>query len=110
MEIYERIVDKIIKIHKDSLEEILLAIRNLNLFEDEKISFNPSQIQITSNELKDDSNIIEIDILSEKNKNILVGLNGILCLKTEYSDLKSNLFDPETIEQDTSFEPGMNFH
>ena len=35
MEIYERIVDKIIKIHKDSLKEILLAIRNLNLFEED---------------------------------------------------------------------------
>ena len=84
---------------------LIVFVQSLDSSEPKKDSFNPSQIQITSNELKDDSNIIEIDILSEKNKNILVGLNGILCLKTEYSDFKSNLFDPETIEQDTSFVP-----
>ena len=84
---------------------LIVFVQSLDSSEPKKDSFNPSQIQIASNELKDDSNIIEIDILSEKNKNILVGLNGILCLKTEYSDLKSNLFDPETIEQDTSFKP-----
>jgi predicted nucleic acid-binding Zn finger protein len=35
LEIYERIIDKIIKIHKDSLSEILLVIKSLNLFEDD---------------------------------------------------------------------------
>ena len=35
LENYERIIDKIIKIHKDSLPEILSVIKSLHLFEDE---------------------------------------------------------------------------
>ena len=42
MEVYERIIDKIIKIHKDSLKEIFAVIKSLNLFSDaflEKIKY-----------------------------------------------------------------------
>ena len=35
MEVYERIIDKIIKIHKNSLQEILSVIKSLNLFEND---------------------------------------------------------------------------
>ena len=38
MEIYERIIDRIIKIHKNSLKEILSVIHTLNLFDDDFLS------------------------------------------------------------------------
>ena len=46
MEVYERIIDKIIKIHKDSLKEIFAVIKSLNLFSDAFLEKIISYLQI----------------------------------------------------------------
>ena len=45
-EVYERIIDRIIKIHKDSLKEIFGVIKSLNLFSDAYLEKIISYIQI----------------------------------------------------------------
>ena len=87
---------------------LLVFAQSLNLFEDEKISFNPSQIQYESNELKDLETIdIRVRMDYDYHQDMVVGYNGTFYFFSEFNDSVSNIFDPETIEKETSFKTFM---
>ena len=87
---------------------LLVFAQSLNLFEDEKISFNPSQIQYESNELKDLEKIdIRVRMDYDYHQDMVVGYNGTFYFFSEFNDSVSNIFDPETIEKETSFKTFM---
>ena len=68
----------------------------------EKIQFNPSRRQSKSYETKNDLYTENIDVYSTDIGELLVGFNGTFVFTTRYKD-ESNLFDPETLEKETSF-------
>ena len=83
---------------------LLVFVQSLSSFDSVKEPFNPIQTQFKSNELKEYIDTIEINVKSEDNQNLIVGYEGVLCLKAEFNKSQSELFNPETIEEDTKFE------
>ena len=83
---------------------LLTFVQSFSSFDSEKEPFNPIQTQFKSNELKEYTDTIEINVKSEDNQNLIVGYEGVLCLKAEFNKSQSDLFNPETIEEDTKFE------
>ena len=83
---------------------LIVFVQSLSSFDTEKDPFNQIQTQFKSNELNEYTDIIEIKVKSEDNQNLIVGFEGVLCLKAEFNHSQSNLFNPETIEEETKFE------
>ena len=84
---------------------LLSLIQSLSSYEAEKIPFNLSQIQYKSNEFKEYSETItiEVDTDSKHHQDVVVGYNGTFSFASEFNENASNIFDRETIEQETSF-------
>ena len=82
---------------------LLVFAQSLSPFEADKISFSPIQIQYKSNELKNYSETIEIGVDSKYHQDMIVGYKGSLIFTTEFNPSTPNIFDQETIEQETSF-------
>ena len=80
-----------------------MFVQSLGPFEGEKIYSYPSQNLCPSNELKNYSETIEIGIDSKYHQNMVVGYKGSLIFNAEFNSNYSNIFDPETIEQETIF-------
>ena len=83
---------------------LIVFVQSLSPLEPSKNAFNLRQIQFKSNELKEEIETINIIVKPEDNLNILVGYGGLLILKARHNESQTYLFDPETIEKDTSFE------
>ena len=82
---------------------LLIYAQSLTIIEPEKIPFSQSQTQIQSNQLKNYSKMVEIKANVEYHQGMVVGYNGTFLFVSEYNDEILNIFDPETIEQETSF-------
>ena len=82
---------------------LLVFSQSLSPMKAEKISFIANEIQFNSKELKEDFLEIKIDVNCSNHNNMIVGYNGKFIFTTEYSNEKLDIFDPETIEQETSF-------
>ena len=83
---------------------LLSLVQSLTSFEPKKILFSQGEIEYKSNELKNYTETIDILVNPIDNQAILIGKEGTLCLKAEYNDTKSDIFDPKTIEEETSFQ------
>ena len=83
---------------------LLSLVQSLTSFEPNKILFSQGEIEYKSNELKNYTETIDILVNPIDNQAILIGKEGTLCLETEYNDTKSDIFDPKTIEEETSFQ------
>ena len=81
---------------------LFVFAQSMSSVETEKIAFNPTSIQYESNESKNDLIKIKIKINSKYHQNMVVGYNGTFIFTTEYID-SLNLFDAETLEQESSF-------
>ena len=64
---------------------------------------NQSQIQYKLNKSKNYSKTIEIRVDSKYHQDMVVGYKGSFIFTTEFNDTTSNIFDPLTIEQESSF-------
>ena len=83
---------------------LLSLVQSLTSFEPKKILFSQGEIEYKSNELKNYTETIDILVNPIDNQAILIGKEGTLCLEAEYNDTKSDIFDPKTIEEETSFQ------
>ena len=76
---------------------LLVCVQGLSSLESEKNPFNPNQIQFKPNKL------VEIGVDSKHHQKMVVGLNGTFFFTTEFDDSITNIFDSETLEQESSF-------
>ena len=81
---------------------LLTLAQSLKSLENEKIPFNPSEIQSKSNNLKNGLEILPIKVIFNSSEYVIVGRNGTFIFSSGYRD-ETNIFDPETIEKESSF-------